>query len=182
MRRVGTILGLVMALTLGLVPAAVADSPEQSGVVDRAPRVSAWLAQGDGLFVVTGPPIAEGCLSFPEFDLPEYPATIVTTPTGDTLTTIIHTQHVEVFDDEGFDDVIAWLVQKCLGVLGGQPAPEPLATGEGHVKVRSRVDVEGVEHGSVSVTARLTTADGESVHLNSHSRIGAPNDFVNYGG
>lgn len=175
---------LLATLALMIPTAALADPPAESGVVERAPRVSAWLIHGSGLFVVTGPPIAQGCLGFPDFpDLPEYPATIVTTPTGATLTTITHTQHVEVFDDQGFDNVFAWLGTVCPAVLAGEPAPEPLAQGEGQVRVRSRVDADGVEHGRVIVTARLTTADGEHVHLNTHGEIGMLfSDFVNYGG
>lgn len=57
-----------------------------------------------------------------------------------------------------------------------------LIAGEGLVKVNSRVDDEGVEHGRLGVTARLTTADGERVHLNAHGEIGTLTDFVNYGG
>jgi hypothetical protein len=178
-----TAAALIASLGLMVPTAAFADAPEQSGVVERAPQVSAWLIQGDGLVVVTGPPIAEGCLSFPDFPpLPEYTATIVDTPTGATVTTIVHTQYMEVYSDQGATDVFEWYFGlMCPSVLAGDPIP-PLATGEGHVKVRSRTDADGVQHGTVAVTATLTTPDDEPVHLNTHGRFGESVDFVNFGG
>jgi hypothetical protein len=148
--------------------------------VEQTPYLSAWVISGDGLIVLTGPSLEQGC--FGEGFL-ERIATVVSTPSGATLTTLTHSDQVWVFDDEGFTNPFDWLFGRaCPAVWAGQP-PDPLAQGEGLVSVNSRLDADGVEHGNVRVTAMVTTADGQDVHLNVHGTIGViGGDFINYGG
>jgi hypothetical protein len=168
------------AVALLIPTAARADAPDQSGVVEQTPYLSAWVISGDGLIVLTGPSLEQGC--FGEGFL-ERIATVVSTPSGATLTTLTHSDQVWVFDGEGFANPFDWLFGRaCPAVWAGQP-PDPLAQGEGLVSVNSRLDADGVEHGNVRVTAMVTTADGQDVHLNVHGTIGViGGDFINYGG
>ena len=178
--RVARIVAILMAVAVLIPTAARADAPDESGVVERTPFLSAWVISGDGLIVLTGPPLVEGC--FGEGFLTPI-ATVVNTTSGATLTKVTHSDQVWVFDDEGFTNPLDWLFGRaCPAVWAGQPAPDPLAQGEGLVRVNSRVDADGVEHGSVVLTAKVTTADGRNVHLNSHGRIGVIGSFINYGG
>lgn len=174
-----TAMWLLLAMALMIPTAALAGPPDESGAVEREPRLSAWLLSGDGVHVVTGPSLEEGCFGD---GFQEPITTVVSPPAGLTLANVTHTDHVWVFDDEGIDDVLEWLFGRaCPAVLAGEPAPVPLASGEGLVKVNSRVDDDGIEHGRVGVTATLSTAAGERVHLNAHGEIGGA-DFVNFGG
>ena len=174
------IAAMVGALALLLPTASRADAPDESGVVERTPFLSAWVVSGDGLIVLTGPPLEQGC--FGQGFL-EPIATVVNTPTGAVLATVTHSDQVRVFDDEGFANPLDWLFGRaCAAVYAGQPAPDPLAQGEGLVHVNSRVDADGVERGSVRLRARVTPAGGEEVHLNTHGRIGVVGDYINYGG
>jgi len=179
--RAALIVAMLVAVALLIPTAARADAPADSGVVERTPSLSAWVISGDGLIVLTGPPLVEGC--FGEGFLTPI-ATVVNTPSGATLTKVTHSDQVWVFDDEGFTNPLDWLFGRaCPAVWAGQPAPDPLAQGEGLVRVNSRVDADGVEHGNVRVTAMVTTADGEDVHLNTHGTVGViGGDFINYGG
>ena len=178
--RAALIVAMLVAVALLIPTAARADAPADSGVVERTPSLSAWVISGDGLIVLTGPPLVEGC--FGEGFLTPI-ATVVNTPSGATLTKVTHSDQVWVFDDEGFTNPLDWLFGRaCPAVWAGQPAPDPLAQGEGLVSVNSHVDADGVEHGKVVVTAKVTTADGRDVHLNSHGGIGVIGDFINYGG
>jgi hypothetical protein len=70
---------VVAALALMIPMAAVADAPDTSGVVERTPSELHWLWAGDGLFVLEGPPIAQGCLGE---GFEEYTEAVVTTPAG----------------------------------------------------------------------------------------------------
>lgn len=82
----------------------------------------------------------------------------------------------------GLESCIIWIDQSVGGRLVDPARCEAMDRGEGQVTVNSRVDADGVEHGRASVTARITTADGRSVHLNVHgATVGFPN-FINYGG
>lgn len=174
---------LVLAAVVLMIPtAALATPPDQSGVVERAPELSAWVFwDGDGLIVLTGPPLEEGCFG-EGFQFPI--ATTVQPPSGATLTSYHHTDQVWVYDDEGTSDPIDWLFGRaCAAVAAGDPAPEPLAHGEGRVSVNSRIDADGVEHGHLGVTARVTSADGRRVHLRAFGELGGiTTDFINYGG
>lgn len=181
-----TMMMVLAALALMIPTSALADPPEQTGVVERAPYLSAWLFSGDGVIVVTGPALDVGCpAGLPEFGegFPEPTATFVHTPRGDTLIRVVHTSEVRVFDNAGISDALDWLFgYACPRVLSGEAGPEPLASGEGRVRVNSRVNADGVELGTVGVNARVTTADGRRVHLDAHGRIGPTLDDVNYGG
>ena len=178
--KVARIVAILMAVALLIPTAALADAPDHSGVVERTPYLSAWVASGDGLIVVTGPSLEQGC--FGEGFL-EPTATVVNTPGGFTLTTVTHSDHVWVFDDEGFANPLDWLFGRaCPAVWAGQPAPDPLAHGEGLIRVNSRLDADGVEHGNTVITAKVATADGRDVHLNTVGGIGTIGDFINYGG
>lgn len=175
--RIVVIMG---AVALFIPTVARANAPDQSGVVERTPYLSAWVASDDGLIVLTGPPLEEGCFGA---GFLEPVATVVNTPSGATLTTVTHSDQVWVFDNEGFVNPFDWLFGRaCPAVWAGESAPDPLAQGEGLVRVSSRVDADGVEHGSNSIVAMVTTADGRNVHLNVHGRIGVIGDFINYGG
>ena len=178
---VARIVAIMGAVALFIPTVARADAPDQSGVVERTPYLSAWVFSGDGLIGLTGPPLEEGC--FGEGFL-EPAATVVNTPGGFTLTTVTHSDQVWVFDDEGFTNPLDWLFGlACPAVWAGQPAPDPLAQGEGLISVNSRVDADGVEHGNTVLTAMVTTADGLDVHLNVvGGGIGTTGDFINYGG
>jgi len=179
--RVAGIVAILMAVALLIPTAARADAPDQSGVVERTPLLSAWVISNDELIVLTGPPLEQGC-SGEGFLEPT--ATVVNTPGRFTLTNITHSDQVWVFDNEGFTNPFDWLFgAACPAVWAGESAPEPLAQGEGLISVSGRVDADGVEHGSFSVTAMVTTADGRNVHLNAHGKIGEiGGDFINYGG
>ena len=60
--RTGGITMLGAALLALLLPAtAVATPPDDSGVVERTTTDEHWLWAGDGVFVLEGPPIEEGC-------------------------------------------------------------------------------------------------------------------------
>ncbi len=77
----------------------------------------------------------------------EFTETDVNTPAGVVTGTSTHTDQVWVFDDEGFEDPLDWLLGRaCPAVIAGQSAPEPLAHGEGRVSVNTRVDADGGEH------------------------------------
>lgn len=181
-----TMMMVLAALALMIPTAARADPPEQTGVVERAPYLSAWVFSGDGVIVVTGPALDVGCpAGLPEFGegFPEPIATFVHTPRGDTLVRVAHTSEVRVFDNAGIDHPLDWLFgYACPQVLSGMTGPEPLASGEGRVRVNSRVDADGEEHGTVGVIAQVTTADGRRVHLSAHGGIDSSTDVVNYGG
>lgn len=180
---------LVAALVLSIPMAALADPPDRSGVVERAPELSAWVHWDGELIVLNGPPQdAATCLGlategfdYEGFSKPS--STIVTTPSGSRLLSVTHTDHVWVYDDEDTDDPLEWLFGGCAAMLAGAPAPEPLAHGEGLVQVKSRIDADGVQHGPTTITARVTTADGRNVHLNVvGAELGEFPDFINYGG
>lgn len=180
--RVMLIVALLAAVLLLIPTAARADAPDQAGVVERTPFFSAWIFAGDGLIGLTGPSLEQGCLGQ---GFLEPLATVVTTPNGATLTTLTHSDQVWVFDDEGFSDPLEWLFGwACPAVWSGQPAPEPLAQGEGLISVNLRTDSDGVEDGTVTVAAKVTTTDGEDVHLNvvGTNVDGSEEDFINYGG
>ena len=174
-------MAIVGAVALFIPTAARADAPDQSGVVERTPYLSAWVISDDELIVLTGPPLEQGC--FGQGFL-EPAATVVNTPSGGTVTTLTHSDQVWVFDNEGFVNPFDWLFgSACAAVWAGEPAPDPLAQGEGLVRVSSRIDADGVERGRLGVNATVTTADGKNVHLNVHGRIGLiGEDFINYGG
>lgn len=177
--RAGAVATLAAA-TLMVPAAAYADPPESAGVVERETTLSAWLFNGDGLQVVTGPALsAESCQMT---GWKEPVATVVDTPSGAVLTRYAHTDDVWVFDDRGFTDPLDWIIDTCSALFAGEPAPEPLAQGAGEVKVNSRVDAGGVTHTRMVVTARVTTSDGREVHLTAHGVDGVSPDFVNYGG
>lgn len=179
--RLALIVATLGAVLLLIPTAARADAPDQSGVVERTPYLSAaWIFSGDGLIVVTGPSLDQGC--FGEGFL-EPTARVVSTPSGLTLTNVTYSDHVWVFDDEGFANPLDWLFGRaCPAVWAGQPAPDPLSQGEGLISVNSRVDADGVEHGNVVLTAMVTTADGLDEHLNIVGGGIGERDFVNYGG
>lgn len=173
-RAATAMIGLALVLALLLVPSAAhADPPDQSGVVERAPEFSAFVFwDGDGLIVLTGPLLEEGC-GGEGFQFPI--ATTVNPRGGATVTTFSHTDEVRVYDDGGTTDPLEWLFeQTCPAIVAGEPGPEPLASGEGRVNVAND---------NVRMTARVTTVDGRTVHL---SVVGAgPGEFpdvINYGG
>lgn len=175
--RATRVLTILVAAAALMVPAAAsATPPEQSGVVDRV-VVSGILGHrvwaGDGLVVLEGPPLEDGCqlLGFGE-----YTETVVTTPAGVVTASSTHTDQVWVFDDEGFDDVFAWFGYACTEL------PAPAAHGEGRVVLNTLVDADGVERTRSRLTATVTTADGRRVHLTAHGEDGVFPDFVNYGG
>lgn len=177
--RAALIVATLMAGALLIPAAARADAPDDSGVVTREPFFSAWVFSDDELIVLTGPPLAQGC--FGQGFLSPI-ATVVTTPNGAVLTKVTHADLVHVFDNEGFANPLDWLFgYACPAIQAGLPGPEPLATGDGIVKVNSHVTADGDEIGNVGVTAKVTTADGEEVHLNI---VGGPigDDFINYRG
>ena len=169
------------ALALTIPAAAIAGPPDQSGVVERAPVWSAPLFWDGELIVLVGPPLEQGCVD-EGFHFPT--ATTVATPGGDTITRYTDTDLVWVFDDEGVADPIDWLIGRaCAAVWAGEPAPEPLAHGEGRVIYNVRVDADGDVHGSQRLTAQVTTADGGRTHLSAvGAGIGEFPDVINYGG
>lgn len=171
----------MLAVTTLTIPAAAhAVAPADSGVVERAPRTSAWLLNGDGFQVVTGPQLSAPSCAGLNWQQPM--ATVVDTPGGVDLTRLSHTDNVWVFDDEGIGNSLEWIMKTCGALMAGGSAPEPLASGEGLVRLNSRVDADGVEHGRITVTARLTTSDGRDVHLTAHGLVDELTDFVSYGG
>lgn len=187
--RLASTVALVAAMALMVPAAANAGPPDQSGVVERAPALSAWVFWDGDLIVLTGPPIDfEGCLGlFTEgFAYEGFQKPIsehVATPSGQQLVTISHTDRVWVYDDEDTTDPLEWLVGSCTRVLTGGADPVLLAQGEGVVSNQSRVDEDGVQHGYGGVTAMVTTtADGRTVHLRAHGANDAVHDQIHYGG
>jgi hypothetical protein len=172
--RAVTVMMALAALALLMIPtAAHADAPDESGVVERAPQFSGWLFwDGDGLIVTTGPTPEEGCVG-EGFQFPI--ATTVNPPGGATVSRYTHSDEVWVYDDEGTSDPLEWLFGRlCAAVTAGEPVPEPLARGEGRVTEAN---------GNITVTARVTTADGRTAHLNVvGADFGEFPDFINYGG
>jgi hypothetical protein len=91
-------------------------------------------------------------------------------------------------DADDLDDVFAWLGVNCAEAAAGNP-PTPLAEGgDGRLKVTSRVDPDGVIHNHNGVNGKVTTADGDVVHLNTFAQLTIGPDGsvdqlrVNYGG
>ena len=179
--RAGMVTSLVAGLVLVFPVSAIADAPDESGVVERAPELSAWIFwDGDGLIVLTGPPLTEGCVG-EGFEFPI--ATTVNAPSGNTATSFSHTDQVWVYDDEGASDPLDWLFNHACGpVLAGEPGPELLADGEGRITVTYHTGTDGVLRGRQRVTAKVTTVDGHDVHVNVHGSLDELPDFINYGG
>ncbi len=156
--------------------------------MERAPELSAWMFWDGDLIVLTGPPIdGATCLGLATegFDYEGFQKPIshhVTTPSGQQLVNVRHTDQVWVFDDEDTTSPLDWLFGSCGAILAGGPAPVPLAHGEGLVKMQWRVDEDGVQHGYGGVTARVTTTDGRTVHLRVNGTTGAFHDLIHYGG
>lgn len=182
---------IAMAVLALLVPtSAMADRPEQSGVVVQEPFLSAWVYWDGDLIVLSGAPQdAATCLGLATqgFDYEGFLkpiSNVVTTPSGAQLVNVVHTDRVWVYDDEDTDNPLEWLFAGCSAILGeGAAAPVPLAHGEGLVHVNSRIDADGVQHGRIRVTATVTTADGRDVHLNVvGAGLGEFGDLINYGG
>jgi hypothetical protein len=166
---------LVAVLGLMIPVAAVADAPDGAGVAERAVSQDHWLFAGDGLIVLEGPPLAEGCVG----QFGEYATTVASTPAGVTITTSTHIDDVWVYDDEGLDP-LTWLFTRGCSAA----PPGPLAHGQGRVSQTLVVDADGVVRADTStLTAQVTTAEGERVHLNVvGAGMGAFPDRVNYGG
>ncbi len=182
---------MVAALALMIPTAAVADPPDQSGAVERAPVLSAWVFWDGDLIVLTGPQLdAATCLGLATqgFDYEGFlkpTSTIVTTASGSQQISVTHADRVWVYDDEDTDDPLEWMFGACGAILGaGEASPEPLANGDGLVHVTTRSDVDGVAVGTTRVTATVTTADGRDVHLNvvGADQDGTSLDFINYRG
>jgi hypothetical protein len=165
---------MLAALILVMVPAtSQADPPGQSGVVERAPQLSAWvLWDGDGLLVLTGPALEDGCVG-EGFQFPV--ATTVSPPGTDTTTTYSHADIVTVYDAEGITDPLDWLFNEaCAAIVAGEPGPEPLASGEGRVIYAD---------GATTVAATVTTVDGRTVPLTVvRAEEGQFPDTIRYGG
>jgi hypothetical protein len=175
---------MIVAILLGaamLIPtAARADTPDQSGEVERIPMLSASVFADDGLIVLTGPPLEQGCFG-QGFMQPL--AKVVTFPDGATETTSTFKDHAWVFDDEGFDNPLDWLFGvACAAVMAGEPAPDSLAHGEAVIQVNGSTDADGVGDLSSSLKAIVTTADGQDVRLNAFGIFGENGDIISYGG
>lgn len=178
--RTGGITMLGAALLALLLPAtAVATPPDDSGVVERTTTDEHWLWAGDGVFVLEGPPIEEGCFGEGFDDIPE---TVVHTPAGVTLISSTHRDDVWVFDDEGFDDPLEWLFGRACPALGTDDAAIPLATGEGLVSINGRFEPDGDARIRGRLNAQVTTQDGRTVHVHAHGDLDGLTDHVNYGG
>lgn len=188
--RTRVLTALLATISLLAPTAATADPPDRTGVVDRAPFLSAWIFFDGDLLVLTGPPQdEETCLGLATqgfdwegFSTPVAPT--VTTPRGHQLTNLTHEDRVWVYDAEGVSDPLEWLFGGCAAMLGdGAPAPVPLAHGDGLVRVHARTDADGVERGHGGVTARVTTADGRQVHLSARGDDATfEGDVIVYGG
>ena len=188
-RTTMTIAMLLAAVALLLPTAAQADPPDQAGVVERAPFLSSWIFWDGDLIVLTGPPLNEATcigLATEGFDYEGFlkpVATTVATPSGVQVDTLTHRDRTWVHDPQGTTDPLGWVLGTCEAILGaGAPAPQPLAGGEGVVHVHLRTNADGVEHGSVNLTARVTTTDGREVSLNIVGGRDGPPDFINYRG
>lgn len=170
--RTASTMVLLAAMALMIPTAAVADPPDASGVVERAPELSGWVMWDGDLIVLTGPPPEEGCVG-EGFQFPI--ATTANPPGGTSVTRYSHIDSVWVYDDEGTNDPFEWLFGGvCVALAAGEPAPEPLAHGEGRVTLAN---------GNLRVTAQVTTADGHQGHLNAvGAELGEFPDFINYTG
>ncbi len=163
----------------GVTPSsALAAAPDESGSVTRAPMVDSWVYSDGELFVFTGPE-AVNCSGPPEFEL--FDVTVVSPPSGASLSTSAHPENVYVYEADGFIDPFAWIAAVCSS---GQGAPEPLASGEGTVVHTVHTDADGnlVSHGGAT-TARLTTAGGGTAHVTARGVPGTwGSDVIHYTG
>ena len=141
-----------------LAPPAHAGTPEDSGVVSRVVDLNAWIFFDAGLLLFTGPPVEEGCdqpLSVGDY-------TVVTAPSGQSVSVSAYHDDVHVYDSLGVHDPFAWIGIACSAPAGERPVP--LASGEGVISSFTRV-VDGVPTGHGTVTATLTTVDGGRAHV-----------------
>ncbi len=169
---------LLAAAALVAPTAAHAVQPAESGVVERGPRENALIFFGDGLVVTTGQP-ARACVG----DFEAFTATTANPPTGASLVNLSHTDDVWVFDGEGVENPLAWLVGTvCPAVLAGATPPGLLAHGEGLVKNQWQYCPDGDVSGYGGVSAQVTTADGHAAHVRAHGAWGDFRDHIVYTG
>lgn len=136
--------------------------PDESGNVERF-EVNVGLVYDNGEYaVVTGPPFSEGCLG------EGFPATttqVVHRGNGSfSETWRIKNINVMVFEWEG--GVFDLIGASCEALAMGLPLPyEPIATGKGSHSFKVSGDENGV-HIRNTLTAKLTTTDGQRAHVN----------------
>lgn len=186
--QVGVVIVAVVC-TFAASVVVLAKPPPESGVVSRAPTDSGFVYSGDGVHVLTGPPLAQGCL---DQGFGEPIAQHLARPNSTSALHFRSTEAIHVFDDEGIPNVFEWLGMACAALLDGNPdtlVPQPLATGTGTVTYVSRVDADGVEHVHNKVVGKVTTAEGARVHLSTFAAFNVDESGltltalrVNYGG
>ncbi len=87
-----------------------------------------------------------------------------------------------------FNDVPAWLEDICPGIVAGQTPPEPFATGEADLKVRTSVVSEDLIEVSNSVNGKATSTDGTEYKVRATADLvvvdgvpqGDPRDFIGF--
>lgn len=193
--RTAVVLATAFSL-LAISAVGLAKPPDESGVVERATTLSGLVYSGDGVHVLTGPPLEDGCPVMTE----EQAFEVFPTPTGQFInrpngTSAMHfrsTEGIHVFDDLGIADVFEWLGMACGALLDGDPstvAPIPLATGTGTVTYTERIDADGVQQVHNKVVGKVITQDGKRVHLSTFAKFFVDESGltltalrVNYGG
>ena len=187
MRRLISML-VAAALLAAMAPAALAGPPAESGAVLRGTAATDYLYWEGHLLVLVGQgTFADGCAGIFE----DADARTVSAGNGAEITTFSSSglgMLVFEIDADDLDDVFAWLGANCAAAAGGNP-PTPIAEGDdGLLKVTSRVDTDGVIHNHNGVNGKVTTAEGDVVHLSTFAQLTiGPNGSVdqlrvNYGG
>ena len=171
-RRLKTV--VIAALTAGLLagaaPMALAGAPDESGVVNRGTSFGGWVYQGDGYIVLSGPPLAQGCVGE---GFSEPPALFIAPRNGSSQEKYSYPHEpLLVFDDPGIN-VFEWLGPACEAATDGDPStvpPAPIATGVGRLNVSIRVDAKGRTHFRNGVVGKVETTGGRRVHLSTFAQ------------
>jgi hypothetical protein len=172
-RTIRTIAAAVMAAALlaAAAPAVFAAPPADSGVVNRGTSFGGWVYEGSGYYVLSGPPLAQGCYGE---GFSEPPAMFISPRNGSSQEKYQwpHEQ-INVFKATAGMNAFEWLDGACGAVVDGNPAtqpPDPVAVGVGRLKLHVRVDTAERVHIQNGVVGKVTTSDGRRVHLSTRAK------------
>ncbi|WP_353827875.1 hypothetical protein [Agromyces sp. SYSU T0242] len=179
--RFGTVAAVAGLATVGLTAPSAAVATERAGAGDRAAEIertsieAAWLFHDldTDLHVLQGLAPEEGCTGSP---FPLVDAMTVTSPSGVTTMMASGTAPVYVYEDDDYDDALAWIINEaCPAVAAGTP-PVPVAAGDAHFTSVDHIAADGTVRGRTTLSGTLSTPDGEQVHL---VATGTPGTFAN---
>lgn len=173
MRTIKIIAATLMAAALlaTAVPAVFAAPPDQSGVVNRGTSFGGWVYEGSGYYVLSGPPLAQGCIGE---GFSEPPAMFIS-PRNGSFQEKYQWPHegINVFKAVAGKNVFEWLGGACGAVTDGNPStkpPAPVAVGVGRLKLHVRVDTSERVHIQNGVVGKVTTTDGRRVSLSTRAK------------